>query len=514
MEKGITREWWLAAFASLTFMALASFAAPAGRQGQQPPTSSKDHRTEALIAALEGSGFAVREGVIDKTDILYAVNEHFIDSAAGNNAGQVYKRWVVPPRSSQTGTPAFVFRLEPDEAVVYVGKTPPLGDYFSFCPFLWSRIYPDSLLLTGDWLFASVCDPLNNAWISTEGQGNPFQKNTIIVLTADEGVYEQIKGAAAAAGFPVSMVNPMVLPSNVLRLGTDATSDTLFVLVRTANVVSKTQELRYLADTQWARLFRVSPLVHPAPQPFDQPPWRERAWSNEEDLVPGLTAGLERLKAAILAKTSHIEARPFESARAVPDSKDVLLDDPSSPAYRQNVVGESSDTPYLRITENGSPANFLLDNDGVVVVYGVNHVATGISTYSSLAVYGEWELSPLPLPPTGSPFKFGVGDPIWNGVVGITSHEYEGSAEQYLPHDPMARYLYAVRVVRQARAVPRDPYCVVVPEQGVAGPYYPDAIPLDKPAMIGYRAYLNPATGAGPAYEDLIPDRAILFKVQ
>jgi len=30
--------------------------------------------------------------------------------------------------------------------------------------------------------------------------------------------------------------------------------------------------------------------------------------------------------------------------------------------------------------------------------------------------------------------------------------------------------------------------------------------------MIGYRAYLNPVTKAGPAYEDIIPDRAIWFK--
>ena len=300
--------------------------------------------------------------------------------------------------SGQADTPEFVFRLNPDEAVVYVGKTPPLGDYFSFCAFLWTRLYPDSVLPTGDWLFASVGDPLNNAWINTEDRGNPFQKNTIIVLTADEGVYERIKEAAGFAGFPVSMVNPLVLPSNVLRLGTDANSDSLFVLVRTANIASQTQEQKYLADKEWATLYRVTPRVAPALQPFAQPPWRERAWINEEELVPGLTAGLERLKAAILAKTPHVQARSLESVRAVPDSKDVLLDDPASPAYRKNVMGESSDTPYLRSAENGEPANFLLGNDDMVVVYGVNHMATGIATYSSLAVYGEWQLNPLSAP--------------------------------------------------------------------------------------------------------------------
>ncbi len=121
-----------------------------------------------------------------------------------------------------------------------------------------------------------------------------------------------------------------------------------------------------------------------------------------------------------------------------------------------------------------------------------------------------------PPEPSDPQFRFGVGDPFWNGVADMTDKEFAGSAEQYLPHDPMARYLYAVRVVRKALANPRDPYYVVVPESGDSAepPLYPDVIPLDKPAMVGYRAYLNPATGSGPAYEDIIPDRAIWFELR
>jgi hypothetical protein len=521
MRRTNCKQWRLAIVISLVFITFAAFAALAEATRSNGPDSpgagpNKDHRTAAFVAALDADGFTVDEGTVELTDILYAVNDLFIDSGAGANAGQFYKRWAVPALPGQTGTPPFLFRLAPDEAVVYVGKTPPECDYFSFCAFLWSRSYPDSYLPTGDWLFASVGDPLNNAWIKTEGQGNPSQKNTIIVLTADEGVYERIKEAAGSANFPVSMVNPLVLPSNVLRLGTDTKSDSLFVLVRTANIVSPAQEQRYLADSEWARLYRVTPRVPPVLQPFAQPPWRERAWKNEEELVPGLQAGLERLKQAILAKTPCVQARPLESIKAVPDSKDVLLDDPTLPAYRKNVMGESPDTPYRMSAENGEPANFLLGNDDMVVVYGVNHAATKISTYSSFAVYGEWYLNHLPLQPGDPRFMFGAGDPMWNGVAGITDQEYAGSAEQYIPHDPMARYLYAVQVVRKARAAARDPYRVVVPEFGdsEAAPFYPDVIPLDKPARIGYRAYLNPATGAGPAYEDIIPDRAIWFKLR
>ena len=70
----------------------------------------------------------------------------------------------------------------------------------------------------------------------------------------------------------------------------------------------------------------------------------------------------------------------------------MLLDDPASPAYRKFVAGESSDTPYLRSSENGvDPANFTLGEHDMVVVYGVNHAATGLATYSSFGVYGEWQ---------------------------------------------------------------------------------------------------------------------------
>ncbi|MBN1630207.1 MAG: hypothetical protein JW990_10615, partial [Thermoleophilia bacterium] len=402
--------------------------------------------------------------------------------------------------------------------VVYVGKTPPLGDYFSFVPMLWARQYPDSHQPTGDWLFASVGDPLNNALIKTEGRGNPFQKNTIVVLAADEGIYNRIRNAANSAGFPPSMTNSLVLSSEVLRLGTRPESDSLFVLVRTANIVSKAQEQGYLADDTWARLYRVTPSSSPEPQRFAQQPWRNRAWVGEEELVPGLEAGLDRLKEAILAQTAHAQSRPLESTRWFYDSMDVVADDPSKPAYRQFVAGESSDTPYLRSAENGQPANFLLGDDNMVVVYGVNHAATGIATYSSFGIYGDWQLNQCP-PQVGEPrFLYGAGHFIWNGVAGMTSHEFTASAEEYIPGDPMAPYLYAVRVVRSSRAVAGDAHCVVVPEAseraGANPNYSADGIDPQRPAMIGYRAYLNPATQSGPAYEDIIPDRAIWFKLE
>lgn len=520
MKKRVDACAWFAILASLVFMAPAGFAAGSGNASPNAASASRGHgdgRNAAFVTGLRDAGFIVREGGLLLVDILPLVNERAIVSAQANNAGQYYKRWVVPPRPGQPAVVDGAFRLGPDEAVVYVGKTPPHGDYFSYVPFLWTRQYPDSILPSGDWLVASLGDPLNNLWIRTETPSDPFAANTVIVVTADQGVYDQVRAIAGSAGFPDSMVNPLVLPAGLLHLGNAFGSDTFQVVIRTANIASKSAQRKYFADDQWGAVYRLTPAAPRPLQPFAAPPWRDRAYLNEGSLVPGLTAGLERLKAAILARTRHVEARPLESVRWWYDSRDVLLDDPGSPAYRQNVAGESSDTPYLRSAESGERANFVLGDDDMVVVYGVNHAATGMATYSSFGVYGDWQLNDCP-PAQGEPrFVYGCGVPIWNGVAGMTSHAFTGSAEEYLPGDPMAPYLYAVRVVRKARQHPQDPYEVVVPElkdSRLGQPFYPDVVPLDRPMLIGYRAYLNRDTRAGPAYEDVIPDRAIWFRLR
>jgi PEGA domain len=100
-------------------------------------------------------------------------------------------------------------------------------------------------------------------------------------------------------------------------------------------------------------------------------------------------------------------------------------------------------------------------------------------------------------------------------VVSMTNHVFAGSAEEYIPGDPMAPYLYAVKVLRQPPKDKDDTYYVVVP---TTNPEHPCASPgyclgLNDPILIGYRAYLNPATASGADYDDIIHDRAIWFSL-
>lgn len=75
-----------------------------------------------------------------------------------------------------------------------------------------------------------------------------------------------------------------------------------------------------------------------------------------------------------------------------------------SHATRIEAASEAADTPYRRT------ADFDLSNQDTVVVYGVNHAATGLATYSNFSVYSSRVLNPC-----GTlewPTRFGCGNPV------------------------------------------------------------------------------------------------------
>lgn len=504
-------------------MSVLAVALPAGRAGgdgtDTPGASGALHAREAAFhAALGSGGFSVRTGSVQRFDPITEIYDAGIgDSANANNPGQDYKVLYVPPLRivlpddllEQIGV---TFRLRPDEAIVYVGPTPPRCDYFSFTPFVSVRRLPQTIIPKGDWIVAAVSDPLNNALIRTEGTGNPFRKQTIVVFTADRGTFDRVAAAAQAAGYPASMINAYVLPSERLHLGTQFRSDTMLVVLRTANFASQAEGNAYLDDGSYARVWRVTPGEPATLDPFPTPPPRQRSWIGERTLFPGLEAALDRLEAAIVARTRFTQVESFGSIRWWLESRDVLANDVfGSPGYHVFVAGEASDTPYLRTARDGVKANFVLGADDMVVVYGVNHAATGQATYSSFGVYGDWVTATCD--PAGQwEYLFGCGNPIWNGVASMTSHRFTGSAAEYLGDDPMAPYLYAVKVLRRPPDDKHEKYWVVVPETAPPGTSPSHGVALDRPLTIGYRAYLNPVTHAGPSYDDIIWDRALWFR--
>ncbi len=122
------------------------------------------------------------------------------------------------------------------------------------------------------------------------------------------------------------------------------------------------------------------------------------------------------------------------------------------------------------------------DSNEFLIVYGVNHVATGKAMYQNFGLYGA---------------------DVWNGVGMISDLDFNGTAEEYLPDNPNAKYLYVYKVARNCGD---DPHCYELPyDMGGYG------IDLDQPLFIFWRMYLEKATKTGPSYSEIVYDRAIKF---
>ena len=110
---------------------------------------------KAFKQALEKDGFTLREGGLGYFDFMKLYNMGILPSAYGNNPSTQYLVYLVPPASGKvTGMIADIIKalgvsanvtpfpnLRPDEALVFVGKTPPECRYFSLDYFLMERTY-------------------------------------------------------------------------------------------------------------------------------------------------------------------------------------------------------------------------------------------------------------------------------------------------------------------------------------------------------------------------------------
>ena len=445
---------------------------------------------EAFCSSLENSDFTLKLAPFVPVDLIKLYEAGKIANAAGNNADAPYRgvfgdlpenveiedieqisdareeveNWLCNTTGLLQG-----WQLDPDEAVVLVTKTPPECTYFSYCGFVFYKYYEKEK--QRKWVWTSFNDPLNNLTIKTSGtpdgaKGNPFDQDTIIIITADRRTDQRIRSAAMSAGYPEDIINTYVIPSSMVKLGTGPEFDTIVFGQRMALFADEEAGQEYVNAISAA--IRVTPKSQVTLDPFPAPELRVRGTGKTEvDLQPAL----DELQKAILAKYSNLSADELGTSLWLEESYDAVQEE----LY---VAGESRDTSYLRcdtLTLGDDPDEF-------IIVYGVNHAASGKATYSDCSFYGE------------------AG---WNGVAGIYSTEYAGSAEPYLPGNPLAKYLY---VCKFARSCDSETVCAAVPTG--PGAY---GVELDEPAFVAFRAYIEPATKVGPAYSELLYDRVIKF---
>lgn len=437
---------------------------------------------DAFVAALEADGFVVQEGKLEIFPVLEMYDAGIVPSCYGNNPSTPYLIYKLPEAPGQTA-PNLVsdapinpenrglwidYRLREDEAIVFVGATPPPIDYYSYRSYIVNRWFPAENRSRR--IFASLGDTLNLGTIKTSGPSdNPFNQTTMIITAADVSINARVRAAANGAGFSSSLINDDVIPSQLVRMGLDRESDTFGFIHRLAFFHDEDIGSVYL-NSNPGRVFRLTPTTESAPvDPFAVPALRIRGTGTTEEL--DLLPQLDALEDAILARYGPENATMLGTSIWLLEGYDAIQ-------RGVDVIGENRDTVYLR------SENFTLgdDPDEFLIVYGVNHAAAGKAVYSNFGIYGA---------------------DILNGVDAVSNHDFTGSAGAYLPKNPDAAYLYVYKVARHAGG---DPACLEVSAEGGASGIGPD-----QEAFVGFRAYLEEETLVGPYWSELVYDRVILF---
>lgn len=457
-----------------------------------------------FVNYLGEDSFAVKEGSFKHINMInYCCSPYdnpTLSSCFGFNPSAPYLTSFVPEADNQapiiygltdedTGANA-LFRLSTNEAVVILGKTPPPMTYFSYVPYLYVRYSENSQEYVK--IFATMTDAVNNLRVATSGSpngegSNSFDKDTMLIITPDENTNLRIRQAAIQAGYSESIINTLIMPSEIARLGLHEHSDEFMILNRMALPDNQSQMDSYLASPD-IRVFRVTPDSTTS-KPFATPDLTDQESGETEN---SLTESLAALRSAILEQYSDYSAEEYETDIWIPSGRECIQ-------LEMECIGEDRDTVYLRMPGATSPNSvsgpvlFTLpdDPDDFLIVYGVNHVSTDKAIYHSISVYSNDKL---------------------NGIVTMTNVSFAGSASVLLPDDPNASFLYAIKVARQCGDNEITP-CLEVP-MGIC-PYHDSneyGAPVDASLFLVARAYVDPITKVGPSTQEIIFDKTIHFR--
>ena len=482
-------------------------------------------------AALEQDGFVIREGLLNKADLAALYCAGVLPSGYAYNYDSPYCLYLMPELPEQA-EPAnghnmfpWTFHMRADEAIVYVGWTPPRVKYFGYQTYLASKFHP--LYQMELRFFINVGDAINNFTIKTgDGPGGeprtgPYDAATLIISTPDSGIAARVQNAAMTAGCSESIINTEIIPSQLVRFGLDRQSNQLAFVNRVAffedDPDHQIKEAYYApdlplinsdgtliappySDNHRGHVFRVTPAValeSSALKPFAMPRLRVRGTGDtrEFDLLPAL----EKLRGAIIDHFLDPATMINEDIPTfiwIPDGYD---------QYQQQVyftLGPCRDTIYLRCQ------GFELGQDSTdfVIVYGLNHARTGKATYSSMVLYGEDPVAGVnPVVDVGELVGVASINSEQSGGKGMrgSTHRFASILEQAVPNpsEDLDKF-YMCKITRDKT---EKPHTLTVPD-----PICP-RLRLTR-LLVGFRAYVEPETRVSPEWSEIVYDRVIHFR--
>jgi hypothetical protein len=422
--------------------------------------------------ALEQDNFDVNAGRVDVWNMAadWCDNKPGVTSAIYFN-NQPYLQFLIPKSAQEPDQLSRIFQLEENEAIVIIGLTPPPARYFSYTPFLASKVYP-----TGkSQILASLGDSLNNLTVKTIGP-TPFNAPVALIFTPDKGTDARVRAALRSAGYPAAIINTLVFPASMLSLGHGKTADELSIVPRAAIWQDQAAGDSYMYNPP-LHVFRVTPQTTADPNPFPAPELRIRGTGHTE---MNLMNKLGQLRQAI------IEAYPELHSIDIP-SKPTLYEGYDYIQQGIDPWGDGRDCFYVvagYAPEMGGNDEITLADGEFLVIYGTNHVATGKATYMNINVY------------EGKESKLSIGS--------IDDRDFKNTARDYLPDDPAVNLMFAYKVSRDCNG---EHNCLPLSANDCP------RLKIDSSTVlgIGTRTYLEPATKAGPAMQEMLYDRVIKF---
>jgi hypothetical protein len=148
--------------------------------------------------------------------------------------------------------------------------------------------------------------------------GDPYNQTTIVILTADKGIEKRIQAAALSAGYSGGIINTQVIPSAMVNMGVESTSDTFGVFIRPSLFADQKAEDAFIANKP-AKVFRITPNESTKLDPYNMPELRVRGTGKTEF---DLSNDLELLRKAILTKYHGLNATELPTSQAVPIGSD------------------------------------------------------------------------------------------------------------------------------------------------------------------------------------------------
>lgn len=463
----------------MTFQRLAALLVPcfALAPGVFPQPPGQDMRALAAFqSALNQDGFQVSQGVAAILNLVagWCAGTPLpgFDHALYAN-DQPYLQLLIPKSAQEPEQLAGAFQLGPREAVVLIGQTPPRAKYFGFHAYLRTRVRPDG---TRQSLWNSLGDAVNNLTVKTTGP-TPFNSPVVLIFTPDQGTDARVRAALQRAGYPAAILNTVVFPSSMLTLGEGNSADQLFIAMRNAMWEKQAEGDAYIGNPPMS-IFRVTPRVEATASPFPAPKLRVRGTGQTE---MDLMNGLRRLRQGIVNANPGLYSQELNTHITAYEGYDMMQRGVDS-------WGNSRDAVYIvagYAPEFDSVERVTLADDEFLMVYGVNHAATGKASYHSIVFY------------SGEVGKVPIGR--------IDDTVFAGTAARYLNGDAAGQGpLYAYKVARDCRG---EANCLTLGIEKCS------RLTIGPDTVLGLfvRMYLEPSTKVAPVMPELLYDRVMKF---